>query len=174
MFRTKTIALLMLIVTGGCSTYGCIEDEHRRLCHRDMKIIVYDTKVWQEYVAFAKIGYIADQKERQARLNNTIRLYGGTGVGVEPVGESQALVIPMGGYDVVYGESQSAGRDVPRDEIVRNDILITKNLRVFARVVDYVVLFSAIDSDVFRTCSGYGPAHKYKNVVFVKEGGELR
>jgi DNA polymerase I len=158
----SAIGLVVIVITQGCSMFGDIVKEHEQICVKNMKVIVHDEKLWQEYKILSEIAYQQKEIEYRAWINSDAgpkEVEGGLGV---PASAGRASLLEhVEGFDQRYGPSIKnirpaySTRPYTNGQILRDDLFLMKGDKVVIQVVDYIVAYQTLGAQMGFDCQGH-------------------
>tara|TARA_R110000868_G_scaffold409282_1_gene694491 strand:+ start:767 stop:1216 length:450 start_codon:yes stop_codon:yes gene_type:complete len=144
MSRAKIFILLVVVLTlVGIAVVASSDlvDEHEQKCRENVKIIVHDELLWQQFRSQAQAAY---QKEAAQIPPMTGRTY----------------YVGVGEFTVSFGKNRTYFRPSAKNEIVRNDLFIMKGDKTVAQIVDFTYQYGgSLDGPTSFNC-----LHLYKGM----------
>lgn len=122
----------------GCSD---LVEEHEQTCRENVKVIVHDQSLWQQFRSQAQAAY---RKEAALTPPMTGRSYHNS----------------VGEFKVLYGTNRTYFRPSAHNEIVRDDLFIMKGGTTVAQFVDFIYQYGgSLDGP-----TGFNCLHHYKGI----------
>ena len=142
--RPKTFASLVIILAVvGITVQGCSDlvEEHEQKCRDNVKVIVHDQDLWQQFRSQAQAAY---RKEAAQTPPMTGRTY----------------YTSVGEFKVFFGKNRTYFRPSAHNEIVRDDLFIMKGGRIVAQFMDFIYEYGgSLDGP-----TGFNCLHHYKEI----------
>jgi hypothetical protein len=144
MSRAKiSILLLVALSVGGLAVVASSDlvDEHEQKCRENIKVIVHDEILWQQFRSEAQAAY---RKEAAEKPPMTGRTY----------------YVSVGEFKTSFGKGRTYFRPSAKNEIIRDDIFIMKGEKTVAQIVDFIYSYGgSLDGPTSFNC-----LHLYKGM----------
>ena len=137
MSRAKILILFVVtLIFGGAAVVATSDlvDEHEQKCRENIKVIVHDEPLWQQFRSEAQAAF---RKEAAENPPMTGRTYS----------------TPVGEFKTYFGKNRTYFRPSAKNEIVRDDIFIMKGNRTVAQFVDFIYSYGgSLDGPTSFNC----------------------
>ncbi|WP_152997924.1 hypothetical protein ACNFJ7_09160 [Sphingomonas sp. HT-1] len=134
MSKVASPILLITLLAHGSSPIRNLAEEHQIACKNNMKVIVHDKALWQEYRARSEV-------EHQRKMHQP-----------HPI-KSYTLYTSLEKFEVKYGHERIRNRaDVAENDIIRDDLFLMKDSVVAAQIVDFIAITRSLNGLTGFTC----------------------